>query len=83
MAITNHSETEYASYGAGFYIDYREDQTWFTVYEPQTVPLYSVQLEPEKTNRVSFVVPNDLFQTAGAYRLYVSDIGYCEIDTTK
>lgn len=67
--------------GAYYCVDYYwgAEEEWYTVYHPDQVPAYAVSYEA-KTFEKSFQVPEGLFHVPGRYRLYVSGLGYCDLE---
>lgn len=66
-------------YGHGYALEYFYDGVWYELYSPLWAQGGGVVLEPGRTNTETYEVPLYVLGGTGKYRLYISDIGYCEI----
>ena len=81
VQLTNAGSGELHFSPTEYRVDKQENGEWYTVYHPYLERfLNSPCLEPEHTHLFSFLVPAGLFEEPGAYRLYMEQVGYCEID---
>ena len=63
--------------GGGYLVEYQYEGNWYTVYRPEGETEESYLGEEREVNLVK-AVPAGLFQITGTYRIYLTDLGYCE-----
>ena len=71
------------SYGDFFRIDYFSEHVWYTVYQPSAYPAVSNLLGIGQKYKVTYTVPPGLFHYSGSYRIYVENLGFCEIKISE
>ena len=63
--------------GGSYLVEYQYEGNWYTVYRPEGETEESYLGEEREVNLVK-AVPAGLFQITGTYRIYLTDLGYCE-----
>ena len=66
-------------YGEKYYIEYLENDKWYTVYKQEWVPSVSCEILPHNKTVSTYSIQKGLLSLSGVYRIYVEDLGYCEI----
>lgn len=82
ISLENTGDRE-ISYGLGFELQYLHDGQWYTVYRTDAVPAMALTLGPGCASRAAlgqwYAIPTGLLSLDGPYRLYLNDLGYCNI----
>lgn len=80
MIVNNSNQDIY--FGTNYKIDYLENDTWYTIYQPEVTTMETRELNRGERSE-SYKVPDTVFVKDGCYRLYIENLGYCEIEFMK
>lgn len=82
ISIANIGEKD-LGYGEGYSVEYFSKGEWYTIYQPETVKSIGIILKAKETHEGQYVVPRNLFQKPGQYRILVDSLGYCIISAEE
>lgn len=78
--LENISDRYNINVGDIFRIDKQYEGEWYTIYYTPFSRLISIAYEPGADVQSKVQVPAGLITREGLYRVYLEDIGYCEMD---
>lgn len=81
LVITlENTTTKQISYGEYYWVDYLSDGQWYTIYRPESAKAIGVILAPGEKRECVYDIPHGGLKKSGQYRMYLENLGYCQID---
>ncbi len=76
------SSSDPVKYSEGYYLEYNHEGKWYRVFSVPPMPglEHPQYLGAGETKELSFLVLSGLLSRKGTFRLYIADLGYCDMD---